>query len=175
MASQVAGYTSAVALGESIMFKPFALTELSTVHDANTMDSLNTSGVIMAGFNRNQEVTNFRIDEDLTTYRDPSNPIKNTNSAGEAHDFLVSELRNRLEENFIGTKNSMLSPSIIKTDIISFLDQKVRENEVQDYDAEDIQVVINGNVASVTFTVYPIMSLRKVDASIVYKMQTISA
>lgn len=175
MASQVAGYTSAVALGESIMFKPFALTELSTVHDANTMDSLNTSGVIMAGFNRNQEVTNFRIDEDLTTYRDPSNPIKNTNSAGEAHDFLVSELRNRLEENFIGTKNSMLSPSIIKTDIVSFLDQKVRENEVQDYDAEDIQVVINGNVASVTFTVYPIMSLRKVDASIVYKMQTISA
>lgn len=175
MAAQVAGYTSAVDLGESIMFKPFALTELSTVHDANTMDSLNTSGVIMAGFNRNQEVTNFRIDEDLTTYRDPSNPIKNTNSAGEAHDFLVSELRNRLEENFIGTKNSMLSPSIIKTDIISFLDQKVRDNEIQDYDAEDIQVVINGNVASVTFTVYPIMSLRKVDANIVYKMQTISA
>ena len=69
----------------------------------------------------------------------------------------------------------MLSPSIIKTDIITFLDQKVRENEVQDYDAEDIQVVINGNIASVTFTVYPIMSLRKVDASIVYKMQTISA
>lgn len=174
-ASQVAGLASGLGIGESITFKQIAINELSTIYDGGQLDALNSGGVIMAEFVRNRTATKFRIVDDVTTYNDKSDPVRNQLAVGEANDFLVSELKIHLDENFIGTQARNISPSLIKNSLQSFLDQKKRDNEIQDYNPEDVQVVINGEVAEISLVIFPIRSLKKINVSLVYRQQVLQS
>ena len=173
-ASQVAGLASGLGIGEAITFKQIAINELSTIYDGGQLDALNSGGVIMAEFVRNRTATKFRIVDDVTTYNDKSDPVRNQMAVGEANDFLVSELKIHLDENFIGTQARNVSASLIKNSIQSFLDQKKRDNEIQDYNPEDVQVVIDGEVADISLVIFPIRSLKKVNVSLVYRQQVLA-
>jgi len=174
-ASQVAGLASGLGIGEAITFKQIAINELSTIYDGGQLDALNSGGVIMAEFVRNRTATKFRIVDDVTTYNDKSDPVRNQMAVGEANDFLVSELKIHLDENFIGTQARNVSASLIKNSIQSFLDQKKRDNEIQDYNPEDVQVVIDGEVADISLVIFPIRSLKKINVSLVYRQQVLSS
>lgn len=175
MSAQVAGFASGLPVGESVTFKHFAINELSSLYDGNIHDTLNNNGVIMANFVRNRNDSHFRIEEDITTYMDRENFIKNSNANGEAHDFLVSELRVNLEENFIGRRQGNTMPNLIKSHVVSFLEQKKRDSEIQDFDTESVQVVINGSTVNISAIIYPIASLRKIEMTVVYRNQTLEA
>lgn len=175
MSAQVAGFASGLPVGESVTFKHFAINELSSLYDGNIHDTLNNNGVIMANFVRNRNDSHFRIEEDITTYMDRDNFIKNSNANGEAHDFLVSELRVNLEENFIGRRQGNTMPNLIKSHVVSFLEQKKRDSEIQDFDTESVQVVINGSTVNISAIIYPIASLRKIEMTVVYRNQTLEA
>jgi hypothetical protein len=175
LAAQVAGYASGIEIGEAVTFKPFALTSLDTILDSTQLDQLNENGVISLEFVRNRTNTMFRIVEDVTTYNDTTDPVKSEISVGEANDFLVSELKIALDNQYIGTKVVETSASLIKNFIQSFLDQKKRDSEIQGYPAEDVQVVLEGDEAYISFTVYPTRSLNKIEVTITYQQQTISA
>lgn len=175
MSAQVAGFASGLPVGESVTFKHFAINELSSLYDGNVHDTLNNNGVIMANFVRNRNDSHFRIEEDITTYMDRDNFIKNSNANGEAHDFLVSELRVNLEENFIGRRQGNTMPNLIKSHVVSFLEQKKRDSEIQDFDTESVQVVINGSTVNISAIIYPIASLRKIEMTVVYRNQTLEA
>ena len=175
MASQVAGIASGLAIGEAVTFKHFNITSLDRVLEGTQLDTLNESGVICLEFVRNRTTTAFRIVQDVTTYNDKTDPVKNEMSVGEANDFLVSELKIELDNAFIGTKVVDTSASLVKNFIQSFLDKKKRASEIQDYVPEEVQVVLDGDVAQISLTIMPIRSLNKIQVSIVYQQQILTA
>ncbi|MCC9083655.1 hypothetical protein LOS22_14535 [Enterococcus faecium] len=124
MASQIAGIASGLEIGEAITFKHFTVTSVDRIYESSQLDMLNDSGVIAVEYVRNRSLTAFRIVQDVTTYNDKTDPVKNEMSVGEANDFLVSELKIELDNNFIGTKVVDTSASLIKNFIQSFLDKK---------------------------------------------------
>ena len=148
---------------------------LDNIYDSTDLDELNENGIISIEFVRNRTVTNFRIVEDVTTYNDMSDPIKSEMAVGEANDFLVSELKRELEDEFIGTRTINTSASIMKDFVISYLERKKRDNEIQDFPPEDVQVIIEGKEARISLTIYPIRSIKKISVSLVYKQQALQA
>ena len=96
-------------------------------------------------------------------------------AVGEANDFLVSELKVSLDNKFIGTRTFNTSASLIKDHLISYLNRKVKDNEIQGFTAEDIQVIVEGNQAHIAMTVFPMRTFKKITVSLVYKQQTLQA
>lgn len=175
VASAVAGLACGLDIGESITFKPFRINTLDRVFSSSELDQLDENGVISLQFVRDRATTRFRIVDDVTTYNDKNDPVKSEMAIGEENDFLCSELRILLDDNFIGTRTTVLSASILKDFIISYLERKKRDNEIQDFSAEDIQVIIDGKEAKISLVVYPVRTLKKITVSLIYKEQTLRA
>lgn len=175
VAVALGGLASGLEIGESITFKPLLVSSLDQVYESIDLDELNENGIISIEFVRNRTNTFFRIVDDVTTFNDKTDPVKAEMAVGEANDFLVSELKVQLEDQFIGTRTINTSASIIKDFIQSYLGRKKRDNEIQDFPAEDVQVIVEGNEARISMTVYPIRSFKKISVSLVYKQQTLQA
>ena len=175
LASQMAGLASGVEVAEPITFKPFAIDQLDVILEGAQLDQLNESGVISLEFVRNSDVTGFRIVQGITTYNDKTAPVKNEISVGEGHDFLVSNLKIKLDNNFIGTKSVELTPSLIKNFIQSFLDDKKRVREITNYAPEEVQVVIDRDVVFISFTVVPVRGINKIEVTMTYQQQILTA
>ena len=174
-AAQVAGLASGLPIGEPITFKHVKISNLTKIFDSAQLDMLNTAGVVMTEFVRNRTETSFRLVDDVTTYNDRTDPVRNQMAIGESNDFLVSELKINLDNNFIGTRVVNVSASLLKSHIQSFLNTKKANDEIQDFDAEEIQVVINGEIASISMVVYPVRGLKRIEVSLVYKQQALTA
>lgn len=174
-AAQVAGIASGLDIGESITFKQINISNVKPIFEGSELDMLNNGGVIMAEFVRNRLATKFRLVDDVSTYNDKTDPVRSQLAVGEAHDFLATELKIHLDENFIGSRTEIVSPSILKNSIQSFLDQKKRDREIQDYDPQEVQVVINGDVAEVSLVVFPMRSLKRINVSLIYKQQILTS
>ena len=175
VASAVAGLASGLGIGESITFKNFRINSLDQVYESSDLDQLNENGVISIEFVRDRLNTRFRIVDDVTTYNDTRDPVKSEMAVGEENDFLTSELKILLDDNFIGTRTTETSPSIIKDFIQSYLERKKRDNEIQDFTPEDVQVIVEGKEARISMTVFPIRTLKKITVSLVYKEQQLEA
>ncbi|AAX92307.1 major tail sheath protein [Staphylococcus phage Twort] len=175
VASAVAGLVSGLDIGESITFKPLFVNSLDKVYESEELDELNENGIITIEFVRNRMTTMFRIVDDVTTFPDKNDPVKSEMALGEANDFLVSELKILLEEQYIGTRTINTSASQIKDFVQSYLGRKKRDNEIQDFPPEDVQVIIEGNEARISLTIFPIRALKKISVSLVYRQQTLQA
>lgn len=176
MASQIAGLASGLPIGSSVTFKNILIDALDVVYESEQLDQFNQSGVMMAEFvRRSSTSTNFRIVDDVTTYNDKSDPVKNELAVGEANDFLCAELKIALDDTFIGEKVINISPSLIKNFIQSFLDRKKLNNEIQDYAPEEVQVIIDGDTVAISLVIFPIRSMKKIAVSIIYRQQILSA
>lgn len=175
VASAVAGLASGLGIGESVTYKNFRINSLDQVYESSELDQLNENGVISIEFVRDRLNTRFRIVDDVTTYNDTRDPVKSEMAIGEENDFLTSELKVLLDDNFIGARTTQTSPSIIKDFIQSYLERKKRENEIQDFTPEDVQVIVEGKEARISMTVFPIRTLKKITVSLVYKEQQLEA
>lgn len=175
VASAVAGLASGLGIGESVTYKNFRISSLDQVYESSELDQLNENGVISIEFVRDRLNTRFRIVDDVTTYNDTRDPVKSEMAIGEENDFLTSELKVLLDDNFIGVRTTQVSPSIIKDFIQSYLERKKRENEIQDFTPEDVQVIVEGKEARISMTVFPIRTLKKITVSLVYKEQQLEA
>jgi len=136
---------------------------------------LNESGVIGLEYVRNRTNTFFRIVQDVTTYNDPTEPVRNEMSVGESNDFLVSELKIKLDKEYIGTKVVNSSASLIKNFVQSYLDEKKRRDEIQDYSPEEVQVILDGDVAMISMMIQPVRSLNKIVVNLRYEQQVLTA
>lgn len=175
VASAVAGLASGLGIGESVTFKNFRINSLDQVYESSELDQLNENGIISIEFVRDRLNTRFRIVDDVTTYNDTRDPVKSEMAIGEENDFLTSELKILLDDNFIGARTTQTSPSIIKDFVQSYLERKKRENEIQDFTPEDVQVIVEGKEARISMTVFPIRTLKKITVSLVYKEQQLEA
>lgn len=175
VAAMIGGVASGLSIGSSITFKQVGLNALPTIHEPDELDALNVGGVVMVEFVRDKTNKKFRIVDDVTTYNDKSSPVKNQMGVGESSDFLVSELKIRLDETFIGDKAVEITPSTIRNNVISFLSNKKAKKEIQGFDTEDIQVIINGDVARIAMTVYPTRNLKKINVDLVYATKVLKS
>ena len=175
VAAIVGGVASGLSIGSAITFKQVGLNALSTIYEPDELDALNVGGVVMVEFVRDKTNKKFRIVDDVTTYNDNASPVKNQMGVGESSDFLVSELKIRLDETFIGDKAVEITPSTIRNNVISFLSNKKAKKEIQGFDTEDIQVIINGDVARIAMTVYPTRNLKKINVDLVYATKVLES
>lgn len=171
----VAGLASGQPVAEPITYKQLRITKLLRDYDSNQLNQLHVSGVIGAEKVRNIGSTSFRIVSDVTTYNNPDVPVKSELSLGEETDFLGMQLRERLDNLYIGTKVQATSADRMKMSVASFLLEKVNDATIEGYTTDDISVVIIGDKAEISFVVNPSRGLNRINASIIYRTTTIEA
>lgn len=175
-AAQIAGIASGLPVGEPLTYKHMNVEALDRKFTGDQLDQLNNSGIIMTEFVRTRTSSHFRVVSDPTTYNISSEPVQNRVSLGEVSDFLTTEIRTVLDEEYIGTRIRSTSASIIKNRVESFLDQQKNvDGLIVDYNPDDVQVVISGNVARISFTVQPSQGLDYINVYITYEDQELTA
>lgn len=168
-AALVAGLVSGLEVGEPITYKKLNIESLDHKYTGDQLDQLHNSGVIMTEFVRTRTSSHFRVVSDPTTYNVSTEPVQNRISLGEISDFLTTELREVLDNEFIGTRIRNTSASIMKNRVESFLDQQKKVNGlIVDYSPDDVQVVITGNTARINLTVQPSQGLDFINVYVTY-------
>lgn len=175
VAAAIAGLAAGLEVGEPITFKKLYLNSLDEVLDGTQLDQMHDNGIIPIEFVRSRENTMFRIVNNVTVYNDKTDPVNAEISVGEASDFLVTEMKIMLDERFIGTKTLNNSASLIKDRMISFLNEKVGNQEIRSFSSEDIQVIVNADRANISLTVVPMRAFNKIEVSLVYKQESLQA
>lgn len=169
-AALIAGIASGLPVGEPITYKRLNIEALDRKFTGDQLDELDGSGIIMAEFVRTRSASHFRVVSDPTTYNVTTEPVQNRISLGEISDFLTTELRTVLDEEFIGTRIRNTSASIIKNRVESFLDQQKNVGGlIVDYNPDDVQVVISGKTARINITVQPSQGLDYINVFITYE------
>lgn len=175
-AALVAGVASGLPIGEPVTYKRINIASLDRRFTGDQIDQLDASGIIMTEFVRTRSGSYFRIVNDPTTYNVTTEPVQNQISLGEVSDFLTTELRTVLDEEFIGTRIRQTSASIIKNRVESFLDrQKDVDGLIVDYNPDDIQVIISGNTARIYITVQPSEGLDYINVFLTYEDKELKA
>lgn len=169
-AALVGGIASGLDIGEPLTYKRVNIEALDMKFTGDQLDQLNNSGIIMTEFVRTRTASYYRIVSDPTTYNVASDPVQNRTSLGEISDFLTTEIRTVLDEEFIGTRIRNTSSSILKNRVESFLDrQKDVGGLIVDYNPDDVQVVITGNTARINISVKPAQGLDYINVYITYE------
>ena len=132
------------------------------------------SGVIVVEKIRNVNST-YRFIGDPTTMNDVNDPVSSKMSLGESTDFIVTELRTRLDDTFIGNSSSSTTANDVKVAVTSFLMEKKTNNQIQDYDSSDINATLLGNTINVAFTVIPAREIEKIIVTMTYNTKTQTA
>jgi hypothetical protein len=175
-AAQVAGLASGLAIGEPITFKHINVESLDIKFSGDQLDQFDRSGVVMVEFVRNRATTHFRIVSEVTTYNSTREPVRNRIGLGEISDFLTTDLRNELDQEFVGSRLQQTSASIMKNAVESFLDrQRNVGGLIVDYRPDDVQVLIRGNQARISFIVTPAQGLDRIDVYITYEDANLAA
>lgn len=169
-ATILAGIASGLEIGEPITYKHIQIQDLDTKFTGDQLDQLDASGIVMAEFVRTRGGSFYRVVSDPTTYNSMTEPVQNKISLGEISDFLTTELRTILDDEFIGTRVHSTSASILKNRVESFLDiQKNVGGLIVDYRPDDVQVVISGNTARINLAVQPSQGLDYINVHIKYE------
>lgn len=174
-AALIAGVSSGLAIGEPITYKHVNIEALDRIFKGDELDQLDDSGVIMVEFVRNRATTHFRIVSEATTYNSDREPVRNRIGLGEISDFLTTDLRDILDSEFIGTRVQNTSASILKNRVESFLDSQMKVGGlIVDYSPDDVQVIITGRSARISFTVIPAQGLDYINVYIDYQDQDLA-
>lgn len=176
LSALIAGVASGLPVGEPLTYKHINIDGLDLKFTGDQLDQLDSSGVIMVEFVRTRNSSFYRVVSDPTTYNVATEPVQNRISLGEVSDFLTTELRTILDEEFVGTKIRSTSASILKNRVESFLDsQKNVGGLIVDYNPDDVQVVITGNTARINLTVQPTQGLDYINVYITYADDNLTA
>ena len=175
VAAMIGGLASGVPVGDSIMNKSLDLLNVDQKFTSDELDLLDIQGVVALEYVRNRSNLIFRVTDDITTYADTEDPVAGIQSAGEASDFFVVDLREMLDSTFLGQRIAVGAAKEIKTAIIAFLTSEQSVGTIMAFDESDISVTINGNEASISLTIVPSLVLRKIKVNVIYTNETIEA
>lgn len=170
LASMVAGLSSGLPVGEPITYKQLRIASLGRPYTSEQLDQLHLNGVVACEKVRNLSTSStFRIVSDVTTYNVETDATKYEMSLGEETDYLVMELRESLDNTFVGVRMTAIGASTIKTHIQSFLLRKQLSGQIVAFDPANISVVIIKNRAEISFVVSPAVGLSYINASMIYE------
>lgn len=181
VAAQIAGIASGIGIGESVMQKQIDAVNIHQKFDKDTLDLLDSEGVIAIEFVRNGSDQVFRVTDDVTTARplyDDSNidPIVAYLGTGEASDFLVTRARHMLESTYLGSRTSEVTAKDIKASMISFFLGEENSGELQSFSESGITVVVEGSQCTISATnIVLAQNLRKINLSMSYVNEIVTA
>ena len=175
VAAMIGGLASGVPVGDSIMNKSLDLLNVDQKFTSDELDLLDIQGVVALEYVRNRSNLVFRVTDDITTYADTEDPTAGIQSAGEASDFFVVDLREMLDSTFLGQHIAVGAAKEIKTAIIAFLTSEQSVGTIMDFDESGISVTINGSEANISLIIVPSLVLRKIKVNVIYTNETIEA
>lgn len=176
IAAMIGGVASGIDIGQSIIHKDLDLVAVDQRFTSSQLDALASAGAVAVEFVRNRGIQEFRITDDITTASpESSDPTVSELSVGESTDFLVGDLRQLLDRQYIGSPTLLTSPGDIKATISSFLLSKENNGEIEDYEENGITVTIIGNTVHITMQVVPVRAIKYITVGLNYISKEISA
>lgn len=157
-----AAVASSLQIGGALTNKYINMVSVDQQFTSTELDTLNGSGIILVEpiLNRGT-ASGFRFIQDVTTYNDPKEKVKSRESMGEITDFLFDDMRQYLENNWIGKNIRKNSAGLLRNAIDSYLYKIALDPDgyIVDYDSNDIEVYLKGDQAWIEFTVMPSQTL----------------
>lgn len=174
--AMIGGIASGIGIGQSVIHKDLDLVDVDQKFTSSQLDALASAGAVAVEFVRNRGTQEFRITDDITTASpESSDPTVSELSVGESTDFLVGDLRQLLDKQYIGSPTLLTSPGDIKATVSSFLLSKENNGEIEDYEENGITVTIIGNTVNITMQVVPVRAIKYITVGLNYISKEISA
>ena len=174
--AMIGGVASGIDIGQSVIHKDLDLVDVDQKFTSSQLDALASAGAVAVEFVRNRGTQEFRITDDITTASPESlDPTVSELSVGESTDFLVGDLRQLLDRQYIGSPTLLTSPGDIKATISSFLLSKENNGEIEDYEENGITVTIIGDTVHITMQVVPVRAIKYITVGLNYISKEISA
>lgn len=174
--AMIGGVASGIGIGQSVIHKDLDLVDVDQKFTSSQLDALASAGAVAVEFVRNRGTQEFRITDDITTASpESSDPTVSELSVGESTDFLVGDLRQLLDKQYIGSPTLLTSPGDIKATVSSFLLSKENNGEIEDYEENGITVTIIGNTVNITMQVVPVRAIKYITVGLNYISKEISA
>ena len=174
--AMIGGVASGIGIGQSVIHKDLDLVDIDQKFTSSQLDALASAGAVAVEFVRNRGTQEFRITDDITTASpESSDPTVSELSVGESTDFLVGDLRQLLDKQYIGSPTLLTSPGDIKATISSFLLSKENNGEIEDYEENGITVTIIGDTVNITMQVVPVRAIKYITVGLNYISKEISA
>lgn len=174
--AMIGGVASGIDIGNSVIHKALDLVDVDQKFTSSQLDALASAGAVAVEFVRNRGTQEFRITDDITTASpESSDPTVSELSVGESTDFLVGDLRQLLDKQYIGNPTLLTSPGDIKATVSSFLLSKENNGEIEDYEENGITVTIIGDTVNITMQVVPVRAIKYITVGLNYISKEISA
>ena len=177
-AAMIGGVASGLPKGASVTYKYLDIIGTDVIFTNDELNELDSAGVISIEHVRNSASTsNFRITDDISTLSGSESPVDTEMGVGEDSDMFITSFRTYLDNNLIGEKLSINSPSVIKSKVMSFLDEAVNNGLIYDYDSSQISVeTINkdGSRLKIVTDVDISRNIKHIQLGVIYDEDTLS-
>lgn len=174
-AALIAGRIAGKDTGDPITMNYVNVAGLSQVLKSADIDRLLSAGVTPLEYVRYADRVGYRIAQGVTTWQIDGNPSFREISMRIIADTLASELTEILETKFVGGKGTASAVSLIKNEVQSYLDRKVREDVLVEYDPSSVVVSLQGQTVYVNFAVMPVGALNYILITTTYYQKPITA
>lgn len=174
-AALVAGRIVGKETGDPITLDYVSLIGVERLLKATEIDRLIQAGVTCVEFIRQSNTKGYRIAKGVTTYQVDSNPSFREISMRILSDEISGELVETLEDKFAGGKGTLNSIALIKNEVQSFLDRKVRDEVIVSYDPESVVVRLEGDRVYVDYACVPTGAINFILITTKYYQQQILA
>lgn len=151
LAAMVAGITAALEIGHSPTHKFVKVVSIDTQFTTGQLKTLLLGGVSPVEFKRD---TGFRVVQALTTYQIDANPANRQVSVRRVIDFLMTNIRTRLETEFVGVRADQGTVQSMLNSTVSVLEQAKRDRFITAYRNVTIKIETTG-IARVNFEFSP--------------------
>lgn len=174
-ASLIAGLVAGADSAKPITFSYVNIVNSGRVLKSADTDRLLTAGVTSIEFSRTPSRTGYRVVQGITTYQLDANPSFREISMRVLSDELSSQLADTLETKFVGGKGTVSTVALIKNEVQSFLDRKVRDQVLVSYDPNSVSVTLTGDTVNVLYSAQPVGALNYILITTKYYQQPITA
>lgn len=171
----VAGRIAGKATGDPITLDAVNIVGLGKTLKSADRDRLLEAGVTFIEFYRDSTGTGHRIAQGLTTYQQDSNPSFREISMVIIADEISTELTELLEKKFAGGRGTISSAGLIRNEVQSYLDRKVRQEVLVEYIPESVLVRIEGEVVYVDYSAMPAGAINYILITTTYYQKSLTA
>lgn len=174
-AALIAGRIAGKDVGDPISLDFVNIVGLGRVLKSADVDRLLQNGVTTLEAARQGGRIGYRIVQGITTHQVDANPSFREISMRIIADSLSTELVEILESKFVGGKGTFNTVAMIKNEVQSFLDRKVREEVLVEYDPESVTVRLEGETVYIDYQAVPVGALNYILITTKYYQQAIIA
>jgi hypothetical protein len=150
LACIIAGIASAQEIGQTPTAKYIKAVALDTAFSGDQLETLLLAGVCPVAFRKDE---GFRIEQALTTYQTDANPMFREFSVRRVGDFLMANLRKRLEKDFVGARGDSGTASAMLQGVVSLLNKMLSDRVITAF--RNVTISIVSSVARVQFEFSP--------------------